>query len=125
MENYTIARKRDTPEVLMNFKEGIFSLKGRTLLEDSVDFFNPIFLKLKEYLKNPNSLTTIELQFDYFNTTSFKLIIDMLILAKKASSADCKLVVKWFYEIDDEDILMLGQDTARITGLPFEYKLVA
>ena len=72
----------------MDFTKGIISIKGRAILEDSVDFFEPIFLKFKEYLVNPNCLTTIELKFDYFNSTSFKLLVDLLFLAKKASSSN-------------------------------------
>ncbi len=112
---------KDTPEVFFDFNKGLFSMKGRSLSENSFAFFLPIFANMEAYLKQPLPSTTFELQFEYLNSSSFKLVIDLLLLSKKMSTDENKISVKWIYEADDEDILLLGEETSRITGLPFEF----
>lgn len=121
MENISIKGTKETPEVIFNFKEGHFSIKGRSLPENPLIFFSPIFAKTEEYFKKPNPVTTFELRFEYMNSTSFKLIIDLLLLSKRMSTPENQIFVKWIYEDDDDDILMLGEEIARITRLPFDY----
>ena len=121
MENFFIAGTRETPEVSINVNEGTFSIKGRTLSEDSVAFFAPIFKQAEEYFKNPVPTTTFILSFEYLNSSSLKLVIDLLVFSKKMLSANNAILVKWNYEADDDEILMLGEESARLTGLPFEY----
>jgi hypothetical protein len=121
MDNFIISGTKETPEVIINFNEGVFSIKGRTLSEDSVAFFLPVFNNAKEYFKNPLATTTFELSFEYLNSSSLKLVIDLLVLSKKMNLAGNKIQVKWHYEGDDEDILLLGEESARLTGLPFEF----
>ena len=122
MDNIVMQGTKDTPEVFFDFNNGIFSMKGRSLSENSFAFFSPIFSNTEAYFKTPQAVnTTFELKFEYLNSSSFKLVVDLLLLAKKMSSPEKKVIVKWVYEADDEDILSLGQETARITGLPFEF----
>ena len=121
MDNFTIKGTRQTPEVFFNFNDGLLSIKGRSLSENSFAFYSPVFVTTETYFKKPLPTTTYELQFEYLNSSSFKLIIDLLLLSKKMSSSENKIFVKWMHEEDDEDILLLGEETARITGLPFEF----
>ncbi|CAN5495536.1 hypothetical protein BH10BAC1_BH10BAC1_09430 [soil metagenome] len=121
METILIKGNKETPDVKFNFKEGHFSIQGRSLMENPLDFFTPIFSKTEEYFKKPNPLTNFELKFEYMNSTSFKLVVDLLLLSKNLSTEGNQIFVKWIYEADDEDILMLGEEIARMTRLPFEY----
>lgn len=122
MEIFKIDGTRETPEVIINRAKGLISFKGRSHPENSAAFFHPIFDEIQEYLKNPKPSTIIELKFEYFNSTSFKLIIDILFLLQKSCSSEHKLLVRWIYESDDEDILILGQEVERIVKLPFEFQ---
>lgn len=121
MDNIVIKGTKDTPEVSFDFSKGLFLMKGRSLSENSFAFFTPIFSSAEAYFKKPLAITNFELQFEYLNSSSFKLIIDLLLLAKKMSTPENKVLVKWIYESDDDDILMLGEETARVVGLPFEF----
>lgn len=121
MENIVLKSTKDTPEVFFDFNNGHFLIKGRSLSENSFAFFTPIFSSIEAYFKKPLPATTYELKFEYMNSSSFKLIIDLLLLSKKVCPPENKIFIKWVYEADDEDILLLGEETARITGLPFEF----
>jgi hypothetical protein len=121
MEDFFIAATKETPEVSINISEGTFKIKGRTLSEDSVAFFTPIFKQTEEYFKSPQDKTTFIFSFEYLNSSSLKLVIDLLVFSKKLLTGNNSILIKWYYEADDDDILMLGEETARLTGLPFEY----
>ena len=121
MENTSIKGTKETPEVILDFKGGYFSFKGRSLPENPLLFFSPIFKQIEHYFKKPNPVTTFELRFEYMNSTSFKLIVDLLTLSKNISTPENQIFVKWIYEEDDDDILMLGEEIARMTRIPFEY----
>jgi hypothetical protein len=121
MELLKITSTADTPEVYINSSAGIISIKGRSFSEDSVTFFSKISLKIEEYFKIAGKETSIELGFEYFNSASYKLIINLLMNIKKIAPAGHNLNIKWFYEIDDDDILQLGKETERLTQIPFQY----
>lgn len=122
MDNLILQASKDTPEVNFNFNNGIMAMKGRSLSENSLQFFTQLFSSLETYLKtNPANNIVFELRFEYLNSSSFKLVVDLLLLTKKLTPPDKKPIVKWIYEADDEDILSLGQETARITGLKFDF----
>lgn len=121
MNNLTIPQTKQTPEVHTDITNGVFSIKGRSLSEDSVNFYANIFSFFEEYYKTPCPLTTFEMTFEYLNSTSLKLVTDLLMYAKKSTDSSKKIKFKWFYEEDDDDILMTGKEIERIIGSPFEF----
>jgi hypothetical protein len=56
-----ISATEDTPEVVLNDKEGTFKISGRSLPEDAFWFYNPIVEWLSGYSKTP--LSNTEFQF--------------------------------------------------------------
>ena len=66
----------------------------------------------------PNSATVLNVQLEYFNTSSSKCILD--VFKKLESVSGSEVSVKWYYEEDDEDMLEAGEDYEAIIDLPFE-----
>jgi len=59
--------------------------------------------------------------FEYFNSTSAKYILDLFKTLGHLNSNGIALEVYWHYEEDDEDMLEVGQEMSRMCKLPFEY----
>ena len=59
--------------------------------------------------------------FEYFNSTSAKYILDLFKTLGTLSSNGISIGVYWHYEEDDEDMLEVGQEMSRMCKLPFEY----
>ena len=59
--------------------------------------------------------------FEYFNSTSAKYILDVFKTLGSLQSKGAEVRVKWHYEEDDEDMLEVGQEMSRMSKLPFEY----
>ena len=61
---------------------------------------------------------------EYFNTSSSKCILDVLRKLEKIHKNGKSVVVKWFYEEDDEDMMEAGENYQRIVSVPIELELL-
>jgi hypothetical protein len=111
----------DTPKVILDKEKNIFELSGKSLPEDVIKFYQPIYDWLKQYVETPNNETIIKLKIDYFNSASHKAINYMLEILAEIEKTGKKVFVKWHYLTEDEDMLETGHDFAELTGLNFEY----
>ena len=117
MEDLNLEGTAKTPTV--DFKSnGELLIKGRSIPENSIEFYKPIIDWLSDYGNSPQSDTAVNIQLEYFNTSSSKCILD--VFKKLESLPDTSVKVKWYYEEDDEDMLEAGEDYEAIIDLPFE-----
>jgi hypothetical protein len=106
----------------MNAETGIIEIKGRSIPENSIDFYRPVVEWLDKYAENPAEETVVNIQLEYFNTSSSKCILDVF---KKLETVYKKngekgVVINWYYEEDDEDMLEAGEDYQSILKIPFK-----
>ena len=117
MEDLSLEGTAKTPTV--DFKSaGELLIKGRSIPENSIEFYKPLIDWIAAYSDNPKENTLVNIQLEYFNTSSSKCIID--VFKKLESIIDSTVSVKWYYEEDDEDMLEAGEDYEAIIDLPFE-----
>jgi hypothetical protein len=77
MEPIKIEGSPKTPTV--NFEaSGKIEIKGRSIPENSIEFYKPLIDWLDQYLTSPAKLTNVNVQLEYFNTSSSKCILDVL-----------------------------------------------
>jgi len=120
MQELKIAPTKNTPEVFMTPKGGI-KIKGRSTHENVNAFFAPIEKWVDEYIVNPAKLTTVDLNFEYFNSSSSKALINMLQQITHVTNDDKSFVINWYYEDGDDDILERGEYFASILGIPMNF----
>ena len=61
------------------------------------------------------------MQLEYFNTSSSKCILDVFKkLENLHNKSVAEVVINWYYEEDDEDMLEAGEDYQSILKLPFK-----
>ncbi len=118
MDTLNLEGTEDTPKVILDKENGIFELSGRSLPEDSAEFFQPVLDWIEEYSNDPNSETVFEVKLEYFNTASSKLILD--ILSDLAEIEGTTIV--WYFHEDDEDMEEAGEEFSELVELPFEFK---
>ena len=117
MEDLKHEGSAKTPVVEFS-SNGELLLKGRSIPENSIEFYKPLIEWLESYSESPNSSTVLSVQLEYFNTSSSKCILD--VFKKLESISGSEITVKWHYEEDDEDMLEAGEDYEAIIDLPFE-----
>ena len=109
-----------TPKITFNEEDGLLELKGRSIPENSIEFYKPLVDALDDYSKNPKNLTRVNIHLEYFNTSSSKCILDIFKKLEAIKNAGNDVNINWYYEEDDEDMLEAGEDYQAIIKVPFK-----
>lgn len=109
----------DTPKIVLDKANNIFEISGRSLPEDSAEFFQPVLDWLEEYNEERNPQTVFTFKLEYFNTASSKLILD--ILSKLEEIEGAKVI--WYFHEDDEDMEEAGEEFSELVDVPFDFKV--
>ena len=120
MEPISIEGTPKTPTVKFDSSQGLIEIKGRSNPENSIEFYKPLVDWLKEYAKNPGDITIVNIQLEYFNTSSSKCILEVFRKLEVIYKAKHEVLINWHYKEYDEDILEAGEDYKFITGIPFK-----
>jgi len=123
MNNIEITGTPKTPDVMFS-AEGKLEIKGRSIPENSIEFYNDLLQWIEDYSSAPKDMTEIDMKLEYFNTSSSKCILDVFKKLEVIKKAGSNVVVNWFYEENDEDMLEAGEDYDAIIDLPFEMKVM-
>ncbi|ANQ49055.1 DUF1987 domain-containing protein [Flammeovirga yaeyamensis] len=118
MKVLNLAGTEDTPKVVLDKENEIFEISGRSLPEDSAEFFAPILSWIDEYAEENNSETKFLFKLEYFNTASSKLILDILSKLEEVEG----VTVVWYYHEDDEDMQEAGEEFEELVELEFEFE---
>jgi len=121
MEVIKIEPTHDKPGVILDKENNIFEFKGNSLPENANAFYEPILNWLDKYIEDPNPKTVIELKLDYLNTASSKAFFSIFLKIEKLKEQGHDVLIKWYYDEDDEDMEEVGEEFADIIKLPFEH----
>ena len=108
-----------TPSIKFDAKQGKLEIKGRSIPENSVEFYKPLLESLGRYASSPTDPTQVNIQLEYFNTASSKCILDVLRTLETIHSKGNKVIINWYYEEDDEDMREVGEDYQAIVNMTF------
>lgn len=101
----------------MDAATGAVEIKGRSIPENSLEFYKPLIDWVEKYAVAPQAETEIHIQLEYFNTSSSKCLLDLF---KRLETINNKVTINWYYEQDDEDMLEAGEDYEAIINVPFK-----
>lgn len=119
MENLHLEASAKTPEVLFDSANGKLMLKGRSIPENSIEFYKPLNDWIDAYATEALDKTVIEVKLEYFNTSSSKCILDLFKKLERLNGGQTQVSVNWYFEEDDEDMEEAGEDYQAIIKLPF------
>ncbi|MFY8137067.1 MAG: DUF1987 domain-containing protein, partial [Flavobacteriales bacterium] len=77
MENINLQPSPKTPSVNFNEGEGILEIKGRSIPENSLEFYKPLIEWVEKYAAQSKPDTNVHIQLEYFNTSSSKCLLDL------------------------------------------------
>lgn len=99
---------KSSPAITFDTEKGILIIEGQSIPENPIDLFQPLMETVVKYCQNPAPKTTIELRFDYCNTSSVKWIFHILEKFESIYVYDKQSVeIKFFYS--DENTLEMGK----------------
>ncbi len=116
-----IDKTGDTPSITLDKTSGTFTFKGTSIPENTNAFFEPVLSWIDDYLTQALEETIVNFKFDYFNTSSTKTILDILIQFKSLAKNDKMLIVNWYFPEEDEDMLEAGEGFSQMMRYPFNF----
>jgi hypothetical protein len=116
MDDISLVASTKTPSVKFS-SNGHLELRGRSIPENSLDFYKPLLEWVDSYVKSAQAETIVHVQLEYFNTSSSKCLLDLF---RRLENVNSKVAIHWYYEQDDEDMLEAGEDYEAIVNVPFK-----
>ncbi len=121
MENFYIAGTEDTPKIEFNTENHTFTISGRSLPENAIDFYAPVLEWVDKTLnENERNSFIFEVKIEYFNTSSSKQLAKLFLTIEQYVEKH-DLLIKWFYEKEDLDMLMSGNQYSKFLKLNFKF----
>ena len=120
-----------SPKVVFDPTKNLFEISGESRPENTSKFYVPLLEWLTQYQsvlywekdKVSNIPTKVfEFKLDYFNSTSAKFIMDVLMQLDKMAQEGYPIKVKWFFDKRDEDMKESGEEFSKLLKkLPIEF----
>ena len=118
LEKYT----HNLPVMDLDIKNGVFKFSGISNIENATSF-DATFDAIGRYLENPEKDTSIICKFDYFNTATSRLLMEMFEIFEKSFNKGNNINVQWHYNREDIDMKDSGKLYQELCDLPFEFIL--
>ena len=124
MEALHIEPTDDTPKIYFEPEVDLYLISGKSLPENAIDFYQPVFEWTTEFLNSKEAPAKFVLNFklEYFNTASSKQIAKLLRILETCKVHE-NIVLKWYYDKEDTDMLKAGTRYSSLINLKFEFPL--
>ena len=76
---------------------------------------------IENYLIDPSETTKVIIAFEYLNSFSTSILVSILKKLSQTILHPKKLIIQWYYEEDDEDILERGEYISETYNFPIEF----
>jgi hypothetical protein len=124
MENFFIKGSTYIPTVDFNAETCVLEISGESYHEYTLEFYQPIFDWLEEFLSEEGKTVTFNFRMTYFNTSSSRRFLEILsMLEDYQENKSGKVVVNWYYQDTDVDMLESGEEYSEDVDL--EFNLIA
>jgi hypothetical protein len=120
LNNLKISGTKHTPEIILN-PDGIIKINGRSTFSDCFEFSVQIDEWIDKYICDPADLTCVDFHLEYLPTAAAKIYITLLMKIYTVISKNKKLVVNWYYDEGDIDILEKGEYVSLMTDISFNF----
>lgn len=119
MNDLNIAATSNTPGIKACRATGQVSLSGDSYPENSFDFFQPLIHWLEAYLAQEKQALTMELSLAYLNTSSVRVMMDLLDMLEEAFGKGMEVRLIWYYEAGNERVAELAEEFKEDCTFPY------
>lgn len=112
-----------SPKVVFDPSKNIFEISGESRPENTSKFYIPLLEWLQQYQNvlywekdkfGETPIRVFEFKFDYFNSTSAKFIMDVLMQLDKMVQEGYNINARWYYDKRDEDMKESGEEFSKL-----------
>lgn len=119
-----IAGTKQTPFIRFDSGSNTLELKGRSIPEDVIGFYLPVFEWLNIIRGRSGFAIDVVIQLEYLNTHSSRAVVDILKQLAGMMKSGRKISVKWICEDGDDEMIEYGVDLERVTGLSVDMDIL-
>lgn len=130
MDSLIIEATEDSPKITFDTVSNRFMISGESRPENAGKFYTPVInwiVKYEEILYSrkqdtkDDSVLVFIFKLDYFNSTSAKYIMDVLLIIKKFVDQGYNINIEWHYDKRDDDMLDAGNEFSDTVDLKFDF----
>jgi len=130
MQKLSIDPTEKTPEILFSHEDNIFMIKGISRPENARAVFIPVLDWLAGYkdmlsgekpVYSRENPFTLQLDLEYFNSSSAKFLYDTIKTVKSFSTEGIPAIIEWTWDPEDPESLEAGEDLAELAGIEFAF----
>jgi len=132
MRALKIEQSDNSPEIILDLENNQYMIRGESRPENVSEFYEPImkwiedwggqlYYRAQKYGKDQSH--AFRFQFEYFNSSSAKYIMDLLLKINEIdkSSDNIQIKIEWAYDEMDEDIEEAGKEFEDLTSMQFQF----
>jgi hypothetical protein len=112
-----------SPDVLLD-PEGVVKITGRAIDENLRIVPEQITNWIDVYLLNPVKTTQVVIALEYLNSFNTIILTSILRRLSQVKKQSKELVIKWYIENDDDDLLDRGESISTTFDIPIEFILI-
>jgi len=120
MEKIILEATSTTPRIFFDPEAGYFEISGKSLPENSFEFYKPLLDWMEVYSENPVSQSALVFKLEYFNTSSTSHFLRLIKRLEKLYTEGRSAAVQWYYDDEDEDMKEAGEDFKLLSKLPIQ-----
>ncbi|MEO5348468.1 MAG: DUF1987 domain-containing protein [Magnetococcus sp. YQC-3] len=103
MERLRKEKTESTPFIQLDADTHLLEIRGESIPENTFEFYADVIEWIEKYLQETKTpLITVEIELSYFNSSSSKMIMDLLDLLDANVRDDRVIKVRWMYDVDND-----------------------
>jgi len=112
MTTFNLVKEKttSTPYVLIDAGAGYMKMEGRSFHENVAEFYKDVNEWLDAYLEHDFKTFTFDCVFEYFNSSTTKLLLNMLLKMDDCVTDSKKITVNWITSEGNEIMAECGED---------------
>ena len=120
MEKLVTKGGKKTPTIVFDPDKRELRFEGRSIPEDTINFYEPILKWINKYVESDRKETTdLHINLEYFNTSTSRYLFGIFKTLETYHIKGNPILIHWYYERDDFEMLESGEDYASILKIPF------
>lgn len=114
--------KEYVPDIRFDDSLGEIWIEGESYHEYTLEIFKPVFDWISHYTSSPHKQLSLNFKLLYFNTSSARIFLELMCkLEEYKIKHGGTVLVNWYYEKTDIDMLDSGEKYAEDVNIPFNF----
>lgn len=122
LDKLQIKETSHSPMVNFDAVAGSLEIRGNSFLDNAHEFYMPLIKWIRDYANAPAAETKVLFDLNYINTSSQRMVFDMLKEIGNIHSTGKTVHVDWLYDENDYDLKDVGEDL--LSFMEYSYKVI-